>query len=131
MARPEKTTTYWLTAVTAAGCEEADQLTIEVVDYPIPNAFTPNDDGLNDRWEVPFLERYPSCEVAIYNRWGELIYHSNGYQRPGTVVCPVRGSAVLGTYTYVIDLNNGQPLLRGSSGSAEVMPCGIFTNCFK
>ena len=71
VASPDKTTTYWLTAVTPAGCEETDQLTVEVVDYPIPDAFTPNNDGLNDRWEISFLERYPNCEVAIYNRWGE------------------------------------------------------------
>ena len=114
VARPEKTTTYWLTAVTAAGCEETDQLTIKVVDYPVPNAFTPNDDGLNDRWEIPFLERYPDCEVAVYNRWGELIYHSNGYQQPWDGRPPGLGTVALGTYTYVIDLNNGKPLLRGS-----------------
>jgi gliding motility-associated-like protein len=114
VASPEKTTTYWLTAVTPAGCEETDRLTVEVVDYPIPNAFTPNDDGLNDRWEVPFLERYPNCEVAIYNRWGEIVYHSNGYQQPWEGRLPNQRAAVLGTYTYVIDLNNGKPLLRGS-----------------
>ncbi len=114
VASPEKTTTYWLTAVTPAGCEETDQLTVEVVDYPIPNAFTPNGDGLNDRWEVPFLERYPNCEVAIYNRWGEIVYHSNGYQVPWEGRLPNQGAAVLGTYTYVIDLSNGKPLLRGT-----------------
>ena len=114
VASPDKTTTYWLTVTTPAGCEEADQLTVEVVDYPIPNAFTPNGDGLNDRWEIPFLERYPNCEVAIYNRWGEIVYHSNGYQVPWEGRLPNQGTPILGTYTYVIDLNNGKPLLRGT-----------------
>ena len=114
VASPDKTTTYWLTVTTPAGCEEADQLIVEVVDYPIPNAFTPNGDGLNDRWEIPFLEQYPNCEVAIYNRWGEAVYHSNGYQQPWEGRLPAQGAAVLGTYTYVIDLSNGKPLLRGT-----------------
>ena len=114
VASPDKTTTYWLTAVTPAGCEETDQLTVEVVDYPIPDAFTPNNDGLNDRWEISFLERYPNCEVAIYNRWGEMVYHSEGYPLPWDGRLPQQGAAVLGTYTYVIDLRNGKPLLRGT-----------------
>lgn len=114
VASPEHTTTYWVTAVTPAGCEEADQLTVEVADYPIPNAFTPNGDGLNDRWEIPFLERYPACEVAIYNRWGELVYQSVGYQNPWDGRPPGQAAASLGTYTYLINLNNGKPVIRGS-----------------
>ncbi len=114
VASPDKTTTYWLTVTTPAGCEEADQLIVEVVDYPIPNAFTPNGDGLNDRWEIPFLERYPNCEVVIYNRWGEVVYQSSGYQQPWDGLLPNQGTPILSTYTYVIDLNNGKPLLRGT-----------------
>ena len=113
VANPTQTTTYWVTAVTAAGCEEVDQLTVEVVDYPIPNAFTPNNDGLNDRWDIPFLDRYPACEVAIYNRWGEIVYQSEGYRDPWDGRTSGQSTAALGTYTYVIDLNNGKPLHPG------------------
>ncbi len=45
----------------------------------IPNAFTPNNDGLNDVWYVEMID--PSCwldwHVAIYNRWGGLVWESN------------------------------------------------------
>ena len=113
VANPTQTTIYWLTATTAAGCKETDQLTVEVVDYPIPNAFTPNNDGLNDRWELSFLERYPMCKVVIYNRWGEAVYHSEGYRKPWDGRPPGQSTATLGTYTYIIDLNNGKPPVQG------------------
>ena len=113
VASPDRTTTYYVTVTTASGCEATDAVTVEVVDYPIPNAFTPNGDGLNDQWELAFLERYPNCEVAVYNRWGELVYHSTGYAEPWDG--RYAGQAVvLGTYTYVLDLGNGKKPVRGS-----------------
>ena len=41
----------------------------------IPNAFTPNNDGINDAFKVVISEvtRY---ELSIYNRWGELVFFS-------------------------------------------------------
>ena len=49
---------------------------IELIQYPllhVPNAFTPNDDGLNDTWNVVpvFVKDY---HLKIYDRWGKLIY---------------------------------------------------------
>lgn len=41
----------------------------------IPNAFTPDQDGINEAW-VPILYNAKSYEVYIYNRWGDLIFHS-------------------------------------------------------
>lgn len=43
----------------------------------IPNAFTPNDDGMNDRF--PENEMKFGTEISIYSRWGELIWQSDGY----------------------------------------------------
>jgi gliding motility-associated-like protein len=43
----------------------------------IPNAFTPNDDGMNDRF--PENEMKFGVEISIYSRWGELIWHTEGY----------------------------------------------------
>ena len=113
VASPAQTTTYWVTVTTASGCEATDRVTVEVVDYPVPNAFTPNDDGLNDQWELTFLERYPGCKVTIYNRWGEMVYYSEGYQHPWDGRYAGQG-VVLGTYTYVIDLGNGKKPVRGN-----------------
>jgi gliding motility-associated-like protein len=46
---------------------------IEILPTPIVPAkfFTPNDDGVNDRWTVAGLESYPETELFIYDRYGK------------------------------------------------------------
>ena len=42
----------------------------------IPNTFSPNNDGLNDTWQIIYdLECWVDVEFRIFNRWGEMIYH--------------------------------------------------------
>lgn len=68
----------------------------------IPNAFTPNGDGVNDYWDIPELADFPACIVSIYTRYGSLVFQSRGYGKPwdGTS----KGSPVpMGTYYYIID----------------------------
>ena len=78
----------------------------------IPNVFTPNGDGLNDVWTITNISNYPQCVVHIFNRWGTLLYSSNGYQHPwdGTF----NGlSLPVATYYYVIDLQDCKALHAG------------------
>jgi gliding motility-associated-like protein len=78
----------------------------------INNAFTPNGDGVNDFWDMPFLTGYPGCTVSIFNRYGQMVFHSINYPKPwdGTY----NGSALpVGTYYYVINLNNGKQPIAG------------------
>lgn len=78
----------------------------------IPNAFTPNNDGVNDLWNINALITYPSCQVMVFDRNGQKVYESIGYPKPwdGT-----RSGSPLptGTYYYVIDLKNNTPKLSG------------------
>lgn len=89
--------------------------TLTVIAVPptvvIPNAFTPNGDGINDIWNIKSIEAYPKCIVSVYSRYGTLIYQSKGYPRSwdGTN----NGTPVpTGTYYYIINLNqdNSKPL---------------------
>jgi gliding motility-associated-like protein len=48
----------------------------------IPNAFSPNGDGINDKWEIAGLRSIPDCRVEIFDRWGQSIYNSKGYATP-------------------------------------------------
>ncbi len=41
-----------------------------------PGSFTPNGDGLNDYFSLHTTYQIENCEVMIFTRWGELIYHS-------------------------------------------------------
>jgi gliding motility-associated-like protein len=89
--------------------------TLTIVAVPptvvIPNAFTPNGDGINDLWNIKSIEAYPKCIVSVYSRYGTLVYQSKGYPRSwdGTS----NGSLLpTGTYYYIINLNadNSKPL---------------------
>ena len=42
----------------------------------IPTAFTPNGDQLNDQFKVVGMH-IKEIEIEIYNRWGEMIFHTN------------------------------------------------------
>jgi gliding motility-associated-like protein len=42
--------------------------------FNAPTAFSPNDDGLNDLFEVVNMKKSFIREFNIYNRWGKLVY---------------------------------------------------------
>ena len=90
-------------------------LTVLGINVPlkIPNAFTPNGDGVNDTWNIANIDSYPNCTVNIYNRWGQNVFSSVGYGKSwdgrykGTLL-PVS------TYYYIIDLKNDSKPYSGS-----------------
>jgi gliding motility-associated-like protein len=45
----------------------------------IPNVFTPNGDGINDRFEIKNIHLYQENELVIYNRWGKEIFRKQRY----------------------------------------------------
>ena len=46
----------------------------------IPNAFSPEGDGINDKWYITGIEYYPNNTVQIYNRWEIKVWEIDGYQ---------------------------------------------------
>jgi gliding motility-associated-like protein len=95
------------------------QFTITVYPSPtalpaivVPNTFTPNADGINDTWNIKYLDLYKSCNVNVFNRWGQPVFSSIGYGKPWNGV--YNGIALpTGTYYYVIDLKNNSKILSG------------------
>jgi gliding motility-associated-like protein len=85
-ATPDSTTTYVLLAMDGDSCIGFDSVTVFVkytIQYFIPNAFTPNDDKLNDFFEFDILGA-KSIETSIFNRWGERVYF-NANQSNGAI----------------------------------------------
>ncbi|RZK55533.1 MAG: PKD domain-containing protein, partial [Pedobacter sp.] len=79
LANPEQDTRYTLTVTSSQGCYMTDDVYIHVLQsLNAPNSFTPNGDGVNDVWNVKYLDTYPNASVEIYNRNGERIYFSKG-----------------------------------------------------
>jgi gliding motility-associated-like protein len=113
-ASPTATTTYWLTVTSTDGCTDSASLTIHVnSDLQIPNAFSPNGDGIHDQWLIPYLANLPNCIVDIFDRYGQRVFHSVGYGKPWDG--SVNGNALpIATYYYVIDPKNGHKRVAGS-----------------
>ena len=107
---------YTLTAISNNGCGVAtDDVKVEVIDKMyIPSAFTPNNDGLNDLWEIITFDEYPNGTVQVFNRWGQTVYFNKGlnyHPWDGTY----KGLPVeRGTYVYIIDLHNNKKIIKGT-----------------
>ena len=79
------TSTYRVTAI-KKGENAISSLSNEVETHPnltvyIPNAFTPNSDGLNDTFG-PLGYGIKNFSITIYDRWGELIFESDDTNKP-------------------------------------------------
>lgn len=102
---------YRLTATGEGNCTATDELMVKILrPVKIPNAFSPNGDGVNDTWFIENLADYPGCTVEIFNRYGQRVHYASGYANPwnGTM----NGKPLpVATYYYVIHLKNGfQPM---------------------
>lgn len=70
--------------------------------YNIPNAITPNGDGVNDTWVIPF----ENAKVLIFNRAGSTVFQSDNYNQNFS------GFGYTEPYYYTI-IKNGENI-RGS-----------------
>ncbi|MBA2500873.1 MAG: gliding motility-associated C-terminal domain-containing protein [Chitinophagaceae bacterium] len=82
IASPLATTKYIVTGTDQNGCSNKDSLTIQVnftgaVKNYFYNAFTPNNDGLNDCFGIKHWGNVEALNFSIYNRWGQKIFHTD------------------------------------------------------
>jgi len=82
IASPIKPTTYWVTVIDEFGCVGMDSVTINTTELPcefpyvyLPNAFSPNGDGINDVLYVRGID-IDEMELIIYNRLGQQVFRS-------------------------------------------------------
>ncbi|MEM6964974.1 MAG: PKD domain-containing protein [Bacteroidota bacterium] len=81
----EDDATYTLTVTNETGCLDTASTTLRRVFIchtgliHVPNAFSPNDDGNNDRFNV--WSDLEITTVRIYNRWGELLFEDKSGQQ--------------------------------------------------
>ena len=83
----------------------------------VPNGISPNGDGFNDTWVIPFLDDFPNNTVRIFNRWGVEVFSQQGYGQGGNVFegfsdgrsTFARGELLpVGTYYYAIEYVNNE-----------------------
>ena len=104
--------TYTIIVTNEYGCTATDEILV-TMEVGILNFFTPNGDGFNDTWEIPYLSNNPEARIYIYDRFGNLmityLYGEGGWDgtRNGQ---PVKAD----TYWYVIKMSKDTKPLKGS-----------------
>lgn len=103
-ATPTQETIYTIQVLDTNGCRASDTVTISVnsiTDIFIPNAFSPNNDGNNDVFQLfGDVGTISFLDMKVFNRWGELVFESSkhNFEWDGTY----KGEIVpQGTYIYV------------------------------
>ena len=100
---PAATTLYTVTGEGVAGCNVSDTVLIKVNrcanKFYFPNAFTPNNDGLNDIFK-PTVDGNPKFyDLSIYGRWGELVFQSNNVRHGWNGY--YKGNQLPGVYIWI------------------------------
>jgi gliding motility-associated-like protein len=108
-----KDITYTLTVTNNKGCSVSDIVNVKaLLDPVVPNTFTPNNDGTNDKWEIKYLDSYTGCTVDVFNRNGQKVFTSIGYKTAWDGRFN-NNDLPFGVYYYIIDPKNGRKPVKG------------------
>ena len=111
---PNENLTLAVVGTNTASCKESDTTYI-VIQEPLGeyySVFTPNGDGVNDYWQIGAnAKEYFDIEVFIYNRWGQLVFHSKHYGIDETNKWYGKSmkngkDLQIGTYYFIVKPNN-------------------------
>jgi len=86
----------------------------DIVDINISNAITPNGDGVNDTWFINNIWEYENCVIRVYNRWGQEVFYTVGYQNNWDGSYDDKSGTLpdAASYYYQIDLDGNGSLDR-------------------
>lgn len=103
-ATPLETTNYSVTVIDQNGCESEGLISVVVknaYEVFLPNAFSPNGDGLNDIWAPIDFGSVQEIDIKIFDRWGSLVFQSSSVANGWDGTC--KGSELAPeTYVYQI-----------------------------
>jgi gliding motility-associated-like protein len=107
------------------GCVSSDSVWVRVepeVRFWVPNAFTPNDDRLNDTWG-PKAFGFSQYEIWVYDRWGKLMFHSEDpFEKwNGRLNNQSNHEPVLGVYSYRILARSVKNTVVKESGHVTIL----------
>jgi len=84
----------------------------EINTFFIPNAFSPNGDGLNETWFIPDINQFENNSLTIVDRWGNVIYEAKPYHNDWDGRRNNGSKLPEGTYYYLLQLDPDQDLVR-------------------
>ncbi len=125
-ATPQLSTLYTLQVMDEDGCREDRSISVEVIlpeplpEVVLPNAFSPNGDGMNDVFRPIFNDLVVGIEFQIYNRWGERIFESRDQDAAWRGIYD-RELVDAGVYVYWLRVEFSDGTQRVMSGNVTVM----------
>ncbi len=84
--------------------ENTDDILVYVKPLMIPNGFSPNSDGFNDKFVITSLDYYEQVKFSVFNRWGALLYNNNNYKNDWAGTNSSNDKLVDDTYYYLLDI---------------------------
>ena len=104
-------------AIIVNDCSTSD--TVTILDFNLPEGFSPNNDGTNDLFVIRGIDRFPKNTFVIFNRWGEKIFEASPYKNEwngkSTTGIRIGGDDLpVGTYFYLLDLGDGYEIYKGT-----------------
>ncbi len=87
----------------------------------IPEAFTPNDDGINDFFQPVFTFIPKDYELRIYNRWGNVIFETGDYTKAWNGKEPNGNPAPAGAYIYYLRIKSPNDQIVEERGNITVI----------
>jgi gliding motility-associated-like protein len=124
VATPKTRTTYIVYGVGKNGCLDVDSVTIDVSfedDIFVPSGFTPNGDGINDVFRVSGHRYFKFVDMSVFNRWGQLVYHSEGGDNSGWDGDFNGMKTDMGTYSYHIIISKAEGVQQSYKGTVTLI----------
>lgn len=98
--------TYVITASLGPCIVASDTVLIETKELFIPQGFSPNGDGDNDRFVVTGMDAFPNSDFTVFNRWGQKVYENNDYSNEWDGHSRNGQELPNDTYFYVLNLSS-------------------------
>jgi len=104
--------TVSLIATDEHGCKASDNLTIIKCDpdtlfNSITNTFTPDGDGVHDKWVIKKIDLYPDAKIEVFDKWGRLVFSRDGNYSGNEWDGTSNGKELpMDTYYFIIDFKS-------------------------
>lgn len=112
---------YLLSLTDDNNCIKIVPISVEVAceALEIYEVITPNGDGQNDFWIIEGIQDFPTNELVIYNRWGEVVFETQSYDNSWAGIDKSGNTLPFGAYYYILKLNDASG--KTLTGSVTVL----------
>ncbi len=79
--------------------------------------FSPNGDGINDFYEIPWLNQFTQVSIKVFNRWGNVVYtadkYTNDWDGTSNAGFTIGDELPVGTYFYIVTIKDTKQVIKG------------------